>query len=122
MEIPTVTQVRRSWLQALAFLLLTAATSLGQNTSLTINSQPGDPIGGGASYSFTPAQGTFNAYNSGGVSVSFASPEHYLYLSFAAPASAPLTVGLTRMRCATHSKLPTKADWPSASMGAHRPP
>src|ERR1700731_3955666 len=68
-----------------------------QVTSLTLNSDPGDYIGGGQFLFFTPADGSFNAYQNfdQGVSVSFNTPNysHFWYLDFAAPNNQPLTVG-----------------------------
>jgi len=82
------------FLFVLAFSVL-AATAHAQVTSLTLNSDPGDFIGGGQSLFLTPADGTFNATTNfdSGVSVSFFGPTHFWFLDFAAAGHVPLTVG-----------------------------
>src|ERR1041385_6848838 len=82
------------FLFVLAFLILTA-TANAQVTSITLNSDPGDFIGGGQSLFFTPADGTFNATTNfdSGVSVSLFGPVHFWFLDFAAAGDVPLTVG-----------------------------
>lgn len=71
------------------------ATANAQVTSLTLNSDPGDFIGGGQFLFLTPADGTFNATTNfdSGVSVSFFGPAHFWFLDFAAAGNLPLTVG-----------------------------
>ena len=82
------------FLFVLAFSILTA-TANAQVTSITLNSDPGDFIGGGHSLFFTPADGTFNATTNfdSGVSVSLFGPVHFWFLDFAAAGDVPLTVG-----------------------------
>ncbi|MHA3773206.1 PKD domain-containing protein [Verrucomicrobiota bacterium sgz303538] len=76
---------------------LVTVTKTLADTSLTMKSDRGDYIGGGASYFFTPRNGTFTASKNydGGVSVSFATPgyDHSFYLNFATAGNKPLTVG-----------------------------
>jgi len=64
-------------------------------TSLTMVSQPGDYIGQGQTYSFTPATGTFFANRNfdNGVSVFYSGSGHSWNLGFAAPLDATLTPG-----------------------------
>ena len=82
------------FLFVLAFSVFTA-TANAQVTSITLNSDPGDFIGGGQSLFFTPADGTFNATTNfdSGVSVSLFGPVHFWFLDFAAAGDVPLTVG-----------------------------
>jgi hypothetical protein len=65
-------------------------------TSLTMNSDPGDYIGQGQQYLYTTTDGTFTAErnNDNGVSISFqtATNDHWWQLDFAAPNSQPLTI------------------------------
>jgi hypothetical protein len=74
-----------------------SASVQAQITSLTMMSDPGDYIGGGQFYFYTPADGTFSAQGTYGqpVTLSFNTPsyEHWWYLDFAAPNNQPLTVG-----------------------------
>src|ERR1041384_5195933 len=66
------------------------------NTALVMDSDPGDYIGAGQNYYFTPANGTFTV-NSGsdhGVHASFVNGSHDFFLDFVAPNNAPLTVGV----------------------------
>lgn len=78
-------------------VLVWGSTAQAQVTSLTLNSDPGDYIGGGQFLFFTPADGTFGAYQNydQGVSLSFNTPsfDHFWYLDFAAPNNQPLTIG-----------------------------
>jgi hypothetical protein len=64
-------------------------------TSLYMVSDPGDYIGGGRQYFFTPVDGDFftrqNVHQ--GASLIFFSPHHNWFLDFAAPADALLAVG-----------------------------
>ena len=67
-----------------------------QVTSLTLNSDPGDFIGGGQFTFLTPSDGTFSAQQNfdQGVSVSFfGQPGIFWFLDFAAPNNQFLTVG-----------------------------
>lgn len=69
-----------------------------QVTSLHMTSDPGDYIGQGQTYLYTPAGGTFDAQvwgNNTAVNISFRSLsfDHYWNLVFAAPSGAPLTPG-----------------------------
>ena len=63
-----------------------------------MQSEPGDYIGGGRTYAFTPADGTFSANGNwdGGVSLSFHGWDwaEWWYLDFAAADAAPLAVGV----------------------------
>ena len=82
------------FLFVLAISVLTA-TANAQVTSLALNSDPGDFVGGGQSLFLTPADGTFNATTNfdSGVSVSLFGPTHFWFLDFAATGHVPLTVG-----------------------------
>src|SRR5262249_39277038 len=64
-------------------------------TSLTMVGQPGDYIGQGQTYSYTPATGTFFANRNfdNGVSFFYAGSGHSWNLDFAAPFDANLTPG-----------------------------
>src|SRR5262249_27061497 len=64
-------------------------------TSLTMVSQPGDYIGQGQTYSYTPSTGTFMVHRNfdNGVSISYSDSIHWWYLDFAAPFDATLTPG-----------------------------
>ncbi len=87
--------------QRLLVILLIAfawdASAHAQVTSLTMNSDPGDFVGAGQFYFFTPADGTFSAQQNfdQGVSLSFNTPSfsQFWFLDFAAPNNQPLTVG-----------------------------
>lgn len=73
-----------------------AAGSSAQTTSLSLNSDPGDFIGGGQTTFLTPADGTFSASANfdGGVSINFfGQPGIFWFLDFSAPNNVPLTVG-----------------------------
>jgi hypothetical protein len=83
---------------AVAFVAGSAAPARAQSTTLYLNSQAGDYIGGGVSQSYTTADGVFNARSSNGaqhVAISFNTPtySHWWYLDFAAPTGLPLTAG-----------------------------
>ena len=86
----------RFFVLALSFSIL-AAPARAQVTSLTMNSDSGDYIGGGQFQFYTPSDGVFSAYQNydQGVSLSFNSAgyEHWWYLDFAAPNDQLLTVG-----------------------------
>src|SRR5262249_102733 len=64
-------------------------------TSLTMFSQPGDYIGQGQTYSYTPQTGTFmvNRNFDNGVSIYYSGGGHWWNLDFAAPFDATLTPG-----------------------------
>src|SRR5262249_53127437 len=64
-------------------------------TSLTMVSQPGDYIGQGQTYSYTPQTGTFFANRNfdNGVSIFYSGGGHGWNLDFAAPFDAPLAPG-----------------------------
>src|SRR5262249_64034 len=64
-------------------------------TSLVMVSQPGDYIGQGQTYNYTPATGPFypNPNFDNGVSIFYAGGGHYWNLDFAAPFDATLTPG-----------------------------
>jgi len=52
---------------------LSTLPAFAQNTALVMDSEPGDYIGGGQNYYYTPANGTFQASRSGNtVHISFA--------------------------------------------------
>jgi hypothetical protein len=86
---------------ALLFALLALSVSAqAQVTSLTLSSDPGDYIGGGQFYYFTPYDGSFGAYpysydgvSLNGVALSFSSNSHWFWLYFYAPNNQPLTIG-----------------------------
>jgi hypothetical protein len=70
---------------AVAFVAGSAAPARAQSTTLYLNSQAGDYIGGGVSQSYTTADGVFNARSSNGaqhVAISFNTPtySHWWYL------------------------------------------
>jgi uncharacterized delta-60 repeat protein len=64
-------------------------------TSLSMVSQPGDYIGQGQSYSYTPQTGTFTISRNfdNGVSIAYSGGSHWWHLDFAAPFDATLTPG-----------------------------
>jgi hypothetical protein len=70
-----------------------AAAAARAETSLTIQSEPGDPVGLGAALSVTPADGTFTAVRNflGGVSVTFTGGGHEWQLDFADTVHGTLT-------------------------------
>jgi len=79
-------------------VLGTASWATAGVTSIVLNSDPGDYIGGGQTMVFVETDGTFVAQNSGNgssVHVSFNTPtySHWWYLDFAAPDLLPLVVG-----------------------------
>ena len=77
-------------------VLLFGTSSYGQVTSLTLNSDPGDFIGGGQFTFLTPSDGSFSASQNfdQGVSISFfGQPGVFWFLDFAAPNNQLLTVG-----------------------------
>ena len=78
-------------------LMVLAATAHAQTTSLSLNSDPGDFIGGGQSIFLTPADGNFSANQNfdSGVSIDFFGTQlgEFWFLDFAAPNGQPLTVG-----------------------------
>jgi Putative Ig domain len=71
-----------------------AHPALAQNTALVMDSEPGDYIGGGLNYYYTPADGTFAAGRNfdNGVDLTFNNGSHNWRVSFAAPDGVPLTV------------------------------
>ncbi len=78
--------------QIVLILLCSAAMALAQNTVLLMDSDPGDYIGAGANYYFTPADGAFSANKNfdNGVSITFSNGSENWSLDFAAPGSALL--------------------------------
>jgi len=78
----------------LALSLLTVRAN-AQVTSLALNSDSGDFVGGGQSLFLTPADGTFSATQNfdNGVSVLLFGPVHFWFLDFSAAGNVPLTVG-----------------------------
>src|SRR2546423_298119 len=88
------------YIRSLSFvfaLLVLATTARAQVTSLSLNSDPGDFIGGGRSIFLTPADGTFSANQNfdNGVSIDFFGNQftQFWFLDFAAANGQPLTVG-----------------------------
>lgn len=85
---------RRVALLATLASCVVASRADAQVTSLYMESDLGDWVGGGQTYSFTPADGAFTAYRNydNGVSLSFNSSDwnHWFYLDFAAPNAALL--------------------------------
>jgi hypothetical protein len=86
--------IRRFSLLFLGVLGLLAHPAFAQNTALVMDSEPGDYIGQGLSYYYTPAEGTFHAQRNfdNGVTVSFSNGSHNWTTDFAAPDGVPLTV------------------------------
>jgi hypothetical protein len=89
----------RSRVALAAMLVSTVAASpaAAQVTSLTMQSEVGDWVGAGQTYSFTPADGSFTAFRNfdGGVSLSYSGWDwSWWYLDFAAAGGAPLAPGL----------------------------
>jgi hypothetical protein len=77
-------------------LFALSMSAQAQVTSLTMVSDPGDYIGGGQFYFYTPTDGPFSAQqNYARCLLSFNTPsyEHWWYLDFAAQNNQPLTVG-----------------------------
>jgi hypothetical protein len=77
-------------------LFILAAAAQAQVTSLSLNSDPGDFIGGGENVFFTPADGPFNAQASGTtfVNASFFGPGNaFWFLNFGAPQGQSLALG-----------------------------
>jgi uncharacterized delta-60 repeat protein len=78
---------------------LNVTQTTGGTTSLTMNSQPGDYIGAGHTYAYTPATGTFSVSHSSndnyvGFSYSEAANSGvWWYVDLEAPNGAPLTPG-----------------------------
>jgi hypothetical protein len=76
----------------------TLTTAVGQ-TSVTMNSQPGDFVGQGQSYDFTPANSTITAsiirdgVIASGVQITVTAPAQFWTLSFAAPSPGWLVPG-----------------------------
>jgi hypothetical protein len=88
---------RRFCLGLLLTTLLWASSTIARaETSLRLASEPGDPIGDGKSYFFTPDDAPFYASRNfqQGVGVSFISSEHFWFLDFAAPDGQPLVPGV----------------------------
>src|SRR2546429_591199 len=88
--------VRIRFLLVLFGLFVFSTSAFGQVTSLTLNSDPGDYIGGGQFTFLTPTDGSFNARQNfdQGVSISFfGQPGVFWFLDFAAPNNQLLTVG-----------------------------
>jgi hypothetical protein len=79
-------------------------------TFLSFASQPGDRVGEGRRFTLTTADGTIAAsrIHSQGVSVSFAGPSSYWYLSFAAPGDAALVPGMYEGATEFHGRTPTR--------------
>lgn len=76
-------------------IVLSAAAAHGE-TSLTLVSEPGDPIGGGTTQFLTPSDGSFSISRNalGGVSVAFAGDNSRWSLDFADRVGSLLTRGL----------------------------
>ena len=81
----------------LLMLLCSAPPLVAQSTRLKMTSEPGDFVGAGQRYTFTPADGPFSVTRNfaNGVSVFFNTPtfSHFWSLDFAAPDNQFLTVG-----------------------------
>lgn len=87
------------WLPALIIATLPLLPSVGAGqTSIVLDSQPGDWVGGGQHLVFTSADGTFSARGTfnNGVSVDFhtISFSHFWHLDFGPPTDRPLTSGV----------------------------
>ena len=99
-----------------------ALPAAAQVTSLSMQSDPGDYIGLGQTYLYTPAGGVFDAQVSGNnsvISISFRSTpnvDHFWNLLFMAPNGAPLTPGTypNALRSAEARRL----DWMSSATAA----
>jgi len=77
-------------------LLIFSVSAFGQVTSITLNSDPGDYVGGGQFTFLTPTDGSFSAQQNfdQGVSISFfGQPGVFWFFDFAAPNNQLLTVG-----------------------------
>ena len=87
----------------------TAATT----TSLTMDSEPGDYIGGGQHHSYTTADGSFSVIGASRnrFSIRVSGGSHNWNLDFAAPNNAPLAVGT--YTGATVSNIPMMCHIPS---------
>ena len=87
----------RVCLLALVWALAPCASAQAQTTALYLDSQPGEPLGGGIQRTYTPADGAFQVTrnNKNGVSVSVIGPSFSFswYLDFAAAGNADLAVG-----------------------------
>jgi hypothetical protein len=71
------------------------AAALQTHSFLSLVSQPGDWVGGGQTYLFTPATGTFSATSDGNrASLAIWEPSGYWSLVLAAPAGQPLLPGV----------------------------
>jgi hypothetical protein len=110
--------MRVNRIMALAILMVAAASPVAawaQTTALVLHSQPGDPVGGGTDRTFFPADGVFTPSTSDNVlNVYFNGGPHWWYLYFAAPANAPLTVGVYEDATRWPFQSPTK---PGLSVG-----
>lgn len=87
-----LTRVKRSLARSsvLVLMLLAGSThAFAGSTLLSMQSEPGDYIGGGREYFFVPSDGMFTAHRNtnNGVSISFQTPtfSEWWYLDFAAP-------------------------------------
>jgi hypothetical protein len=82
---------------ALLMLIVSASASFADSTLLSLVSEPGDFVGAGQQFVFTPADGSFSAVRNfnNGVSLSFTTPtfSHFWYLDFGAADNQVLTVG-----------------------------
>jgi hypothetical protein len=93
--------ITRNLVAAFLMFFMLIASSREANaavTSLLLDSEPGDYIGGGQRLFFGSSDGTFTAQRNfaNGVSISFSTPsfEHWWYLDFAAPSDEFLTPGI----------------------------
>lgn len=86
-----------SFLALVCALLVMTAGAQAQVTSLSMNSDPGDFIGQGQTFFFTPADGTFSANGAAGSNVVtfsfFGNDGQFWFLDFAAPSGQALAVG-----------------------------
>jgi hypothetical protein len=99
---------------ALGFLCLHTCTAFSSTaaTYLSLNSQPGDYIGGGVAQTLTPANGTFSVTNSTStVSISFHTPDYsqFWYLNFGAPSAFKFAKGQYAGAQRTPFRAPTRS-------------
>ena len=85
---------------AFALLAFTAASAHAQTTAVFLDSQPGDPIGGGNQFTWTPAEREFRpTVNPSRVALALLNePAPAWEVRFRAPGVTPLTPGVYRQR------------------------
>ena len=99
------------WMVVLGGSLFCAASASAVTTYLSMNSQPGDYIGGGATYKFTPVDGTFSVTNSSSaVNISFhmADYSQSWFLDFGSPESTKFGGGQYEGAQRTAFRSPTR--------------